>query len=248
MSVFNKCLGFALLFYTAFLATPTYASTTGNVGSADVTKGKTKVEARISYSEGNEDSSSHDRIRTRVQVDHGFTHWYAGRIQVEQDKRQGNNYEHANIRFVNRFQLLDADTSGLDFGVRVNYQLNDGDKKPDVVSAGLFQTIPMGPYQFRINQLFAHDIGEDAQDGVSAELRLQATRKISETHRFGFEGYHDLGNLTELSGYSAQEHEFGPVIKGKIFDTGLGYDLAYRRGISKGAQDNNIKFFVHRSF
>ena len=98
-----------------------------------------------------------------------------------------------------------------------------------------------------MHQIIAHDIGEDAEDGASLEARFQVTREISDTHRFGFETFNDFGNLTELAGYSEQSHQFGPVLKGK-FGKGYAYETGYRAGISEGAADHNLKFFISKSF
>ena len=98
-----------------------------------------------------------------------------------------------------------------------------------------------------MNQLFAHDVGEEADDGIGAEFRIQAMRKISDTHSLGLEGFHDFGNLTDLSGYSDQSHQIGPVVKGKL-PYNLKYEAGYRAGISDAAPDHNIKFFISRAF
>lgn len=224
-----------------------HAGTTSSVGSPKVTKGKTKIEARFGFAEADEDSSQDERIRYRQQIDHGVTDWYAARIVLQQDDRKGNNLEHGSIRLSNRFHLLEAKQYGFDLGARLEYTHVDGDKTPSNALIGFYQLIPFNDYEIRMNQLFSHDVGEDSEDGVGTELRMQVTRKISDTHRFGFESFSDLGNLTELSGYSAQEHEIGPVLKGKI-GNGLAYEAGYRAGISEGAADHNLKFFISRTF
>ena len=224
-----------------------HASTTGSVGSAAVTKDRTKIEARFGFSEAEESSSQDERFRSRVQIDHGFNDFYAARLVVQQDDRKGDSWEHDSITIDNRFQLLDKATSGFDLGVRAGYQHKDGDKKASSISFGVFERIPLDKYELRMNQLFAHDVGEDADDGIKGEFRIQLTRKISDTRRLGLEGFHDFGNLTELSGYSDQSHQFGPVLKGKI-GNGFAYETGYRAGVSEGAPDHNFKFFISKSF
>ena len=112
---------------------------------------------------------------------------------------------------------------------------------------GLYELIPLENYEVRMNQLFSHDVGEDAGDGIGAELRFQVTRAFSDTHKLGIESFNDFGNLTQLSGYSSQEHEIGPVLKGKI-GHGYAYETGYRAGISESAADHNFKFFISKSF
>lgn len=231
-----------------FAASVAQASTTGSVGSAAVTKDKTQVEARFGYSEADDSSSQDERFRSRVQIDHGFTDYYAARLVLQQDRRKGDGYEHDSISIDNRFQFLDAETSGFDLGMRAGYQHKDGDKKPSAVTFGFFERIPVDGYEVRLNQLFAYDVGKEAEDGLSAEARFQVTRKIADDHRLGLEGFHDFGNLNEQGGYSDQSHQIGPVAKGKLPFGNLKYETGYRVGISEAAPDHNFKLFISRSF
>ena len=224
-----------------------HAGTSSSVGSPKVTKGKTKVEARFGFAEAEESSSQDERFRFRQQIDHGFTDWYAARIVVQQDDRKGDSFEHNSVRLSNRFHLLETKDHGFDFGARLEYTHVDGDKTPSSLTAGFYELIPLKNYEVRMNQLFSHDVGEDSDNGVGAEFRVQVTRAISDTHKLGIESFNDFGNLTQLSGYSDQEHEVGPVLKGKI-GNGYAYETGYRAGISEGAADHNFKFFISKSF
>ena len=232
---------------SSFVTIPAFAGTVSSVGGATVTKGKTQIETRIGFAEADEDSSQDERIRYREQIDHGFTDWYAGRIVLQQDDRKGDNFEHSSIRLSNRFHILDAKDYGFHLGARLEYTHADGDKTPSDALVGFYQQIPLGNYELRMNELFSHDVGEDAEDGVGAEFRIQLTRDISETHEFGIMGFHDFGNLTEQEGYSAQDHEIGPVLKGKI-GNGYAYQTSYRAGISEAAADHNFSLFLSKSF
>jgi len=98
-----------------------------------------------------------------------------------------------------------------------------------------------------MNQIFGHDVGEESDDGITAQLRFQAVRSISDTHSLGLESIHAFGNLTTLSGYDNQSHEIGPVLKGKL-GNGFAYETGYRAGISDGAADHNVKFFLSKTF
>jgi len=223
------------------------AGTVSSVGSAGVDKGKTKVEVRVGFADADEDSSQDQRLRLRQQIDYGVTDWYAARLVLQQDDRKGNNTEHASIRLSNRFQILDKDESGFDLGARIEYTHVDGDKTPSDLTLGGYQLIPLDDYEIRLNQLFSHDVGEDADDGVGMELRFQLTRKINDKLRIGVDSFNDFGNLTELSGYSDQEHEIGPVVKGKLGNA-YGYLASYRTGISEAAANHNFSFFLSKSF
>lgn len=231
-----------------FLSVQTsYAGTTSSVGSPNVKKGETEIEFRVGFTEDDDNSSQDERLRLRQQIDHGFTDWYAGRIVLFQDDRKGNSFEHNSIRLSNRFHLLKADDYGFDFGARFEYTHADGDKKPSDALIGFYERIRFNDYDLRLNQLFTHDVGEDANNGVNLELRFQLTKKIADNHRFGIESFNDFGNLTELSGFDDQDHDFGPVLKGKLFDR-FDYETGYRYGLSDDAGDHNFKLFISQSF
>ncbi|MCB1592096.1 MAG: hypothetical protein KDI90_06550 [Alphaproteobacteria bacterium] len=217
------------------------------MGSPKVKKDANEVMLRFGYSEADEESSDDERFRTRLHLDHGFTDYYAARLIVSGDKRKNDSLEHDALTLENRFYLLKADEYGFDFGARASYSLKDGDKKPDKISVGFYELVPLDAYEIRANQIFDHEIGEDSEDGIGAELRFQVTRKVSDDHKLGLESFHDFGNLKEQSGYSAQAHTFGPVLKGKIFEN-YKYETGYRVGISKDAPDHSIKFFISREF
>lgn len=234
------------LFVLCLLPVQSYASTTGGVSSAKVTEGALSTEFRVGYSAGDDQSSQDQRLRTREHIDYGFTPWYALRLIVAQDKRKGDSFEHDNIEFLNRFYLLQAKDYGFDFGMRLSYQLKDGDKKPDSAEVQLIEVVPVDGFELRLNQKFSHDVGQGSSGGVGFEHRAQATFKISDTQRLGIESYNDFGDLRDVSSIDGQSHTIGPVLKGKFM--GVGYETGYRAGIAKGSIEHSFKLFLSKSF
>lgn len=228
-------------------STQAFASTSSSVSSPVVTKDKTSVEFRTGYSLADKGDSQDNRLRTRVHIDHGFTNFYAARLIVAQDKRDGNSYEHDEIALENRFYFLKADDYGFDFGSKFSFALKDGDKTPHAVKAEFYERIPYDAWEFRLGQLFSHDVGQDAEDGLNTGLRMQATYAVGDGYRAGLESFSDFGNINEMGGYSEQSHTFGPVLKGKLFGD-YSFETGYRAGVSRGAPDHSFKFFVGRSF
>lgn len=223
------------------------ASTTSSVGSPTVTKGEAEVAVRAGYSTADDKSGDDERFRSRVHLKYGFTDLYAVQIVVSQDKRKGDSFEHDGVKFENRFHILKKDQYGFDFGIRANYSLKDGDKKPDSAEIGFYELIPIDAYELRANQIFSHDVGSDAEDGVGAELRFQATRKFDAGYRLGLESFHDFGNLSDNEGYDEQSHTIGPVVKTDLLNLGQ-IEAGYRAGISEAAPDHSFKVFFSRKF
>ena len=99
-----------------------------------------------------------------------------------------------------------------------------------------------------MNELFDHDVGEDATGGVSIETRAQLTYKFENGQRFGLESFNNFGRMNDLNGFDTQSHTLGPVAKGAFFNTGLGYETAWRVGISDAAADHAVLFAISKKF
>ena len=238
-----------LFIASSMILFPNYAfsSTISSVGGPSVKKGQLTLGARVGYSDADVGSSQDQRVRSRLHADYGLTDVYAVRLVFAGDKRKGDNFEAERLGFENRFHLLKAKDHGFDLGLRLNYTVNDGDKKPDVASVRFYQQFAVSDWTIRFNEIFNHEVGQDADGGVAVELRSQATYKVNEHFRLGVESLNDFGRLNNVSGYSAQDHEFGPVIKGKL-GNGLSYETGYRAGISQSAADHNVRLFLKKSF
>ena len=224
-----------------------HASTISSVGGADVKKGKVSTGLRFGYSQDDEGSSQDNRLRSRVHVDYGLTDYYAARLVFSVDKRNADGIEADTLGIENRFHLLKSEEHGFDLGLRLNYSHKDGDKKPDTASVRVYQQVPINKWTIRFNEIFNHEVGEDSTGGIAFEMRSQAVYKVSDNLRVGLESFNDFGKLNEVSGYSAQEHEIGPVLKGKL-GNGIGYEVGYRAGISDAAANHNMKLFFSKSF
>lgn len=219
------------------------------VGSPNVKKGQTKIEARTGFSKDNNRSSADGRVRSRIQIDHGFNDIYAGRISFSTDKRKNGNMEAEDWTIENRFHLLKRADHGFDFGTRVNYSYRDGDKKPDRLSFRLYTRAPLKKWELRFNQIFNRDIGQMQRTGISLNTEMQLTYPFAERHRFGFETFNVFGRLNRLyGGWSSQNHTFGPVLKGKLIRNSLEYEIGYRAGISRAAPDHSFKLVMGKAF
>lgn len=238
---FFTCLGLILC-----PLRPAFANSGSAVGGATVEDGKTAVEFRIAA--GEDDKASADkRLRTRIHIDHAFNDIYAARLVIIQDKRKGANMEHSGISLQNRFHLIKKEKYGFDGGMRLNYTYADGDKKPDEASLRFYQQIPIEKWEIRFNQIFEHEIGEDADSGLILEWRSQVTRAVNDNTRLGIDLFHDFGNMRHQDGYSAQHHAVGPVVKAK-FGGGCSMEAAYRVGISRDAPDQTATLILTKSW
>lgn len=231
-------------------------SPVSNVGTAKVTEGKANVEARIGFSQDDNNGSNDERLRIREHFDYGFNDWYAMRLVVAQDKRRGDSLQHSGIGIENRFQLIEKRNHGFDAGFRLIYTHADGDKTPHEVDLRVMANVPFGEdeqWMWRTDSAWEHDVGENAESGISLGLRNQVTYKIIPESssinnlQYGVEMFNSFGRLKNLNGYSNQDHQIGPVMKAD-FSNGAFVQAGYRTGISKSATDHLVKLFLGARF
>jgi hypothetical protein len=227
---------------------PAMASTS-SVGGSTVTKGAHQIDARTSWSGDDKNAGNDDRIRTRMVYDYGLTDKIAIGGQIDFDKRHHDSFEYDDISFQIRRQMSSQADHGLDTGIRLRYTHRDGANTPHNADIRFTAAKDFGDIQLRFNQLFEHDLGENAIGGVVLDTRLQVTYKMDNGHRIGVESFSEISNLRTTDGWSDQDHSIGPVLKGSLpFGKGLSYETGYRHGLSDSAADNMIKFFVSKSF
>jgi len=227
---------------------------TGNVGSAGVKEGAASVEYRAGYSSDSDSSSKNDRFEMRQHVDYGVNDWYAVRLITAQNKSKGDNLELKDFKISNRFQFFDRNEEGWDGGIRLIYTHADGDKKPGSVELRGMAQIPFAEkWEYRHNLMWSHDVGEDSTSGLELQLRHRITYSfegvsdVMKIIKVGADMINNFGRLKELNGYSNQEHVAGPMVY-SAFENGAYIQAGYRRGLSKKAANNLVKFDLGYKF
>lgn len=224
------------------------------VSGAGVDKGKASVEWRSGYALDGRDASGDKRFRMRQHLDYGFTDWYALRLVVAQDKRQGDDLEHQAVSLEHRVQFFERENDGWDGGFKLIYSHNDGDKTPHEVAVRFMAGIPVaGGWELRHNTNLSHELGPDSEDGLALEWRHQISREMEcrpdgiKKWSLGLELFTDLGRLNALSGYDAQDHQIGPALTATL-ENGMFFQVGYRAGLSRSSPDHLMKFFVGKTF
>ncbi|MEM9988895.1 MAG: hypothetical protein AAF723_05180, partial [Pseudomonadota bacterium] len=186
-------------------------------------------------------------------VDYGFNDWYAVRLVMEQDDRQGQDFTYRSFTFENRFQVFEKNKHGWDGGFRINY-IGGDDGVDDELDIRLISNVPLSDkWAFRNNIILEHRFGGGADDGMLLELRTQFMRDVPfgedifKNFSVGVEMFNDFGNLRSTTNKSDQDHQFGPVAKAS-FDNGAYLQAGYRAGLYEEAPDHLFKFFVGQKF
>lgn len=235
----------ALGFYVLF---PGYAQAgMAGIGNSTVNEGQLSTQLRLSLSEDNDSQALDGRFRSRLMVDYGFTDDFAFGVYL-QGENFGNDSQELDSTIADaRFEFTEAKTHGYYSGMRLRYTYKDGDKKPDNAHIRFILGVPIDKWDLRLNQIFAHEVGEDSRHGIGIDTRLQATYFYHPDHRMGLETLSDFGYGRRLTSFDEQNHVLGPVFAGKI-DGDTSYEFGYRHGISKAAPDHNFRIFLTKNF
>lgn len=250
--IFCALLGFLGLGFNSAMA----ASPTSKVGGARVKANQSAIEYRFGSSFDSQSDSQDKQLRSRLHLDYGVNDWYAFRLVASQRKNNGESFEHDKLGFHNRFQVFDKATHGFDGGFRLTYDLSDGDKKPDALGVTLVSQLPLPfapSWQWDHNMIFGHDVGSQASDGLSFEIRNQITKTLDwqcehiSKLRVGVAMFNDFGNVRTDTGYANQQHEIRPFVKAS-FHNGLAAKVGYGVGISDANPNQVIKFSLGKKF
>lgn len=222
-------------------------ATIGAVSNITVDKDVLTVSTRQAYGVDGDQRAIDARWRSRYTVDYGVTDDYAVGFFVQTDKRRGDNLELEALMLDQRFELHDVEHDGFYSGFRVRYTKRDGDKSPDDVHLRLILGKPVGPWDFRFNQLFIHEVGKDSRDGIFLESRTHVSYGLASGQRVGLETFSHFGPSGNIQGYDTQNHEVGPVLLGSL-ENGVNYDVSYRKGISDAASDHVFRLVLTKPF
>ena len=239
---------FIALILLCSLSSKTFAQSTGRVGGARVQSNLLDIEGRTVFVLDDENASQDNRFRSRLHIDYGFNDFYAIRLTLNGDRRDGDSYEHESAFLEARLHHLTRAEHGFDFGTRWGFTLKDGDKTPHSFDFGFFEEFDTFEGQeLWLNQLFSIDSGEDAAAGFRFEFRARYLFNINEKHQFGVDSFNNFGNTRTLSGYSDQNHSVGPMFTGHL-PYNMRYEASILNGVSRGAADQTFKLFIRRFF
>ena len=230
------------------LSLPVLANPIKTVGTAVVNKGMHTAEFRTGYGSDDKSPANDGRFQMRQQYDYGVTDMLGLRLTLIQDDRGVHDLEYDTTMFDARLQFFEKAQHGFDGGLRLTYQLRDGDKKPDIAETRWINHFYFGQgYEFRHHVILQHQAGEDSRHGLMPELRWQVTAPTVGRHRAGLEMFNEFRNLRDNHDFRDQYHDAGPVFTGPLF-AALRYQAGYRHGISDASPDHAFKFFVGYDF
>lgn len=222
------------------------AHATKNVSGPSVEAEALKYELRSAL-EFDDRASKDERISQLFFVDYGVNDWLAFRATARWSKPDGADHELTATEFMARFQLLESGDDGLSLGTRLIYTDARKAFAADSIAAQLLAEQKMDAWQFRITSEIEREFGANADSSVAMQFASQALYKMDDQFTVGAEWFGNVGNLATQQGYSKQQHQVGPVTVWNLTPS-TAFEIGYLHGISAGASDSMVKWFVRGQF
>lgn len=243
----RQFLAFALLLHASFAGAPAFAQSLAAVPSPDIAADERSVEYRAAY--GLFDAGAPDAFAHRIHYQQSLGEDWRIRVIVQQGKRGDAplKTQTLGIQFFTQF-VESEENGGWDSGLRFDgfIPLKDGRSgRARVVWLNSFDFAPS--WQVRSNLLLGREFGDNAQDGISLELREEATYRLSDDVRIGAQLFSNLNTTAHFGTFDEQRRQIGPILRWKATKA-LRLDASILIGVSRAAADADFRIFAAYGF
>jgi hypothetical protein len=214
-----------------------------NISTPGVKEGQLDVELRNRW-DFDSDSASQDGYRNHVlKLEYGMNKWWSVEVQGKVEKRQLNEYEYATSDIETKFRLAEPGTLWFDPAVKFAYEWGHTPGQANRARAKLLLEKNMGKWNTVINLNAGKEMGTNATKDTDFDAGWRVKYKLNKYIEPGIEMYNGWGELSRTGDFDDQKHRIGPMFFGEIAP-GLKYQLGYLFGLSRGAEDGSVKFFL----
>lgn len=220
------------------------ALNTSSVFSPDVKAGERAWELRSSYLPDESPAEWAQRLHYQQAINEA---WRWRVIGLFYDPGQGGaEFQYARLEA--QWQFRENETAGWDSGIRYELQIAENDNTPSRGRVAWTGKWNWGEgWEARANFLLGLQFGERSHDGVLVEHRLQFTGPLAGGWRWGLESFHDFNDSRAFGAFDDQEHQLGPILKGKFGGGQWSVATSWLVGISDNADDHDFRIHLIRS-
>lgn len=165
---------------------------------------------------------------------------------ITQFRGTGDDYEYDYVRAELLWYLTPKSESNWDTALRFDIRARKGDRPEKFAINWVNQWMLTPRWQLRGLVIPGWDFGGDAKSGTKLETRASLLYAMDSGSKLGVEMFNNFGLVSETGSWEEQDHQLGPVLSGKL--AGFKYQLGYLAGISKSADDHNLRFWLSKSF
>lgn len=225
----------AVFVLTLFSVSPVHAGY--KVYYPKVEQGESELELR-GHVDYDKDPAIDNAQSFKVGVGHGFTSYWFTELYVEAKKNAGDsNYETEAYEWENLFQLTEPGKYWADTGFAIEYAHARESTDPNEWELMPIVQKQLGRQLITLNIPFVYETGNNAAKVWELEYAWQYKWLGNPLLEFGIEGYGKLGEVTNWSPSSQQEHQMGPSLFGK-FKTDVRHAWKYQLGILFGLTES----------
>lgn len=224
-----------------------HAQSVGGVFGPNITEGDRSAEYRAALAtlDGTDDAI----FVHRIHYQHAFNGAWRARGVVQASDIRGGGQEFDFFQGELQWQFLEKNEFGFSSALRADIRISDGDRFADLVSFNSTSQWDIDE-NWRANAvvLLAREFGVRSRDGINLETRASVTRKVAKNVRLGLETFNVWGNSDGgFAPVSQQRHSAGPVA---TWTLGNGWSLLGGTlfGVSDGAADADVRFWINKSF
>ncbi len=233
----------ALLLAAALSYTPA-ALATKKVYDPYVGEGEWELEHYGTYQI--DDRASQDgAIKTKTAIGHGVTDYLHLELEAVH-KRSGTG--HSNLKLdaiepVAKWQLTEQGEYFVDVGLYTALELHTDNAKDDKWEAKALLGKRIGYWSHYTNLTFDQKY-EGTDRNVEFELAHSTTYRLNSNWLLAGEAFLDFKDMDDQNRWDDQDHRIGAELTYEIPNVHAKAKLGYLAGISDGAPDNTLKWFI----
>jgi hypothetical protein len=174
-----------------------------------------------------------------------FTEFY-----VKYKREDGRTFLDA-FEWENKFQLTETGKYPVDLGWLVEFERPQDRSEGYEIKFGPLLQKELGKLQLNANVLLERVFDSQASNGTGLGYQWQVKYRGRQSLEFGAQGFGEMGDWTQWSPASEQNHRWGPAVFGKLSAQGhraLKYNAALLLGLTEGSPDHSFRLQAEYEF
>lgn len=155
--------------------------------------------------------------------------------------------EHVQLELL--WQTVERTPDGYESALRFDLRtLREGDRPDRLRLNWIHHWQLSNTWRLRVIDLFAHEVGSVADDGVTLGMRSSLIRRFDSGLQLGLENFSRYGNTDQVLGrFNEQRHSLGPMARGPLVGNWDWY-TGVQLGLSDLTDDQAWQFRLVRTF
>lgn len=220
------------------------AQNTSSVSGPVVSAGDREVEYRVGWVPG-EDGGG-ERFGHRFDYSFAINERTGVKVAANFEDEPGEDIRFDNINVEYLIELSPEDADIWQTGIRFDARLSNGPDPERIGFNWLNQWQLSDRLRARAHLIATRQIGETAQKAIALEVRSSLSWKLGGGYDIALLNFTQLGSSDDFS-VGGRVQQAGPALSGKL-GNGYGWTAGTLFGLSDAAPENDIRFWITKSF